>query len=717
MTELIRYLKVLYRNKYILIFFPLLTMGIVYYFGRSVADQYKSQSRIATGLVDKSAQVLDGEESEQESEINRKFDSMIQMMYLKKILDQVSYALVLHDLQTTPDKAFRGDADPLSALSVQEKSRAIAIFKKKYQSREELSLGNAEEKKLRELLEDLEIDDLSIQKDLAVYRKSNSDYITIEYEAPAPLMSAFIVNTLGDEFILYYSSRIAGSNNKAVGFLYEFMIQKQEALAANINVLKEYKIKNRVLNLNEQAKTLYGQIADFETRREVIQKDIQAYTAAIRNIDKKFDPTDRRFMESAMSKTNQEIVQTKERLKIANENYIRNNFDVKLKPAVDSLKNKLDKEISSGIDKYAYSPLAVRENLINQKLSLEISLEMALNSSASVLRELDRLNTKFDRLVPNEAKVQEYESSIEIASKEYIEALQRYNEKRMGANFPTKLQVIERAMPGLKLPSKKKILVLAAGIACFSLCLLVFFVIYFFDESIREPEQLANSTNRPVLGQLNVVKDGLNKDKIFDASPSEESLRLYHSLIRSLRYELLNDSKEGAKVFTVSSLCNGEGKTSVVLGLAWAFARTNKRVLIIDGNFGQPELTTLVQSEKFAEFDETHLWPKELDSEGGGISLLGNEGGDVSIMEIVQEQELKKKFQYLRSYYDIILVEADSFSSYNKAKEWTAFSDYLLMVFESGKSIKGSQRHTIQYLKSLDSTFVGWVLNKRMNIS
>jgi Mrp family chromosome partitioning ATPase len=342
---------------------------------------------------------------------------------------------------------------------------------------------------------------------------------------------------------------------------------------------------------------------------------------------------------------------------------------------------------------------------------------MSLNSSTSIQRELDRLNTKFDGLVPNEAKVQEYESSIDIASKEYIEALQLYNEKRMGANFPIRLQVIERAMPGLKMPSKKKILILVAGIACFSLCLLVFFVVYFFDMSIREPDQLANSTNMQVLGHLNIVNGGLDKDKIYDHSPSEESLRLYHSLIRSLRYELLNEGNEGAKVITVSSLCKREGKTSVVLGLAWAFARISKRVLIIDGNFGQPELSTLGHGEKFAEFDETHFWPEELDSETWGISILGNDGGDVSVLEIVDEKELKKKFQYLRSYYDIILVEADPLSSLNKAKEWTSFSDHLLMVFESGKTIKSSQMGTIKYLESLGSTFSGWVLNKRTSLS
>lgn len=714
MSELIRFLQVLYRYKVFVIMVPLITMVGVYLITRKLPNVYKSQARIATGLVDKSAQVLPPNVPDQGSEVDRKVESMIQMMLLKKMLDQVSYALILHDLTAPAGKAFRGDSEVMEEMSSAERNLALVAFRQKAQKKEELDPSKPLDKKLLDLLEDLGYDAESLAEKILVYRSSEtSDYIMVEYEAPTPEMSAYTINTLCKEFIAYYSTRVMEANNKAAEFLYEAMLQKQVALNDQINALKNYKIQNRLLNLDDQAASVYGQLTDFETRREDIQKDIQAYSAAIRNIDKKFDPADRRYMESAVSDINQDIVDIKQRLKAANDAYIRSDYNPRLKPAVDSLRNQLERGINAGTDKYAYNPLVVKENLVTQRLTMENSLEMAISSAKSVQDEIDRLNRKFDNLVPTEAKVQEYQANIEIANKEYMEALQRYNARRLEANFPMALQVVEPALPGTKQPSKKMILVLASGVASLSLCLMVFFLIYYLDNSIRDSYQLANATGLPVLGHLNAVPGGLDRQKLWDDSVQSAPMRLFHSLIRSIRYELLNTEFNTSKVICVSSLVNGEGKSIVVLGLAWAFSKISKKVLIIDGNFDHSELSALSQL-KF-----TDVWAQGPLPNGarGSIDILGNSGGDVSLLELGSAQVLQERFQFLRSHYDVILIEADSFMALNKAKEWIAYSDLLLMVFESGKTITSTQEPAIDYLKSLGNAFSGWVVNKKTGFS
>lgn len=714
MSELVRYLQVVYRYKVFLIVVPLLTMVGVYFITKGMSDVYKSQARIATGLVDKSAQVLIPNLPEQSSEVDRKIESMIQMMLLKKMIDQVSYALLLHDLTVPAEKAFRADSEVLEEMSGAERNLVVAMVRQKYQKKEELIPSNPADKKLEELLEDLEFDAESLMEKLSIYRSNEvSDYITVDYEASSSEMAAFVINTLCKEFITYYSARIVESTNKAIEFLYNAMLQKQAALNDNITALKNYKIQNRLLDLGDQASSVYGQLTDFETRREEIQKDIQAYSAAIRNIDKKFDPADRRYLESAVSDINQDIVDIQQRLKAANDAYIRSDYNPRLKPAVDSLKSKLEREINAGTDKYAYNPLVVKENLVTQRLNMENSLEMAISSAESIQDEIDRLNRKFDNLVPTEAKVQEYQANIEIANKEYMEALQRYNARRLEANFPVSLQVVEPALPGTKQSSKKLILVLASGVASLSLCLLVFFVIYYLDGSIRDSYQLANATGLPVLGHLNAVPGGLDRQRLWDDSAHSAPMKLFHSLIRSVRYELLSTELDTSKIICVSSLGNGEGKTVVVLGLAWAFSKISKKVLIIDGNFDHSELSLLSQL-KF-----TDVWAQGPLPNGarGSIDILGNSGEDVSLLELGSGQVLQERFQFLRSHYDVILIEADSFKALNKAKEWISYSDYLLMVFESGRTITSTQEPAIDYLKSLGSTFSGWVVNKKTGFS
>ncbi|WP_216074478.1 hypothetical protein, partial [Acinetobacter baumannii] len=66
------------------------------------------------------------------------------------------------------------------------------------------------------------------------------------------------------------------------------MKQKYEVMNEKMQELRDYKIKNRVLNLNEQSRILFSQITDFETRLQAAKKDVAAYNAGIDGVNAKF---------------------------------------------------------------------------------------------------------------------------------------------------------------------------------------------------------------------------------------------------------------------------------------------------------------------------------------------------------------------------------------------------------------------------------------------
>ena len=716
MTELLQFFRLLYKNRLTLILVPLLTLVACFFLVRELPDQYKSHGSIATGLVDKTEQVLPDGDSEQESEINRKFDNLIQMMTLKKVLDQVSYQLILHDLKVPVDNTFRKASPSLRDLSQAERKNAIAVFTKKLKLREELFLQQKGEKALHDLLEDMQYDHVSLQEKITIYRLRSSDYINIDYEAEKPELTAFVINTLGNEFISFYSSRLSDNNQKAISFLGSFLTQKRDALNGKMNELRNYKIQNRVLNLNEQARSLYGQIADFETKREAAEKDVLAYAAAVKNIDNKFNPADRRYLESSLTGINQNIVASKQQLKALNDAYIRSNFEPKYKASMDSIQNKLTLKIHEATDSYIYSPLVVKENLVAQKLNMEIALELSTNSIGSILKELRRLNTKFDGLVPNEAKIQEFETSIDIASKEYIEALQRFNNATLESSFPAQLKFIEKAMPGSVQPSKKMVLLILSGIISLSFCLFVFFILFYLDKSVRYPIQLANETDIPVLGYLNYVNEGLNLSQLQNEISGDKSMKRFRDLVRSVRYEVDIEHTD-PKIVSVTSLGDGDGKTLLVLSLAWAFSKVNKTVLVIDGNFDRPQVTKLNHGTIFLEdfFGDANVVGPSASK--GEISFLGNKGMDISLAEIASQNVIREKFYYLKTQFDVILIETDSLVSMNKAKEWVSFTDIVVGVFEAGRSIHAEDKSKLDYLRNLGSKMSGWVLTGAKDIS
>ncbi len=713
MTEVVQFLRLLQRNKVTLILVPLITVIVCYFLVRRLPDTYESHARIATGLVDKTDQVVTRAKDEQDQAIARKFESLIQVMRLKRTLDQVSYRLILNDLKGLKDSTWREPVRALEEMSKADKAKAITLITQKYQKREELFLWKPEEKKLNDIIVDMGYGANTLREKLTIYRTGVGDYIDIEYEAEHPDLAAYVINTLAQEFISDNSSRVVGNNKKTIDFLQSFMMQKLNALNERMNTLKNFKIQNRVLNLNEQAKSIYGQMADFETRRQIAQKDIIAYSAAIGNIDRRFNPTERKYFESAMTDINQKIIATKSNLKALNERYIVSNFDNRIKFSLDSLRGRLSEEINEATDKYAYNPMVVKQDLVTQKLTMEISLELAKNSVASIQGELDRLNHKFDGLVPNEAKIQEYETSIDIASKEYIEALQRYNEASLEFSFPVYLRLIERAMPGDVQASKKMVLVILSGVISFTFCVFVFFILFYLDKSIRYPLQLANETGKPVLGYLNALDKDSNLSLSGMNASDDKAVRLYKNLVRSIRYELDNEMSD-PKIISVTSLGYGVGKTPFVIALAWAFSKINKTVLIIDGNFAQPDISKLnADSTPFESFVKSNNLPE---ATPGQISILGAKTEDISVLELADEKVIGERLQALKTRFDIILIETDSLRSMNRAKEWVTFSDLVVAVFAAGRSIGAEDQSKIQYLNGLNGKFAGWVLTNTESI-
>ncbi|PWJ58775.1 Mrp family chromosome partitioning ATPase [Dyadobacter jejuensis] len=716
MNEFLLFFRLLYRNKWKIILIPLGTLIVCYFLVKELPSDYTSHGSLATGLVDKTEEIISIGEEDQESEINRKFENLIQMLRQKRILSQVSYALLIHELEAKPVDQFRVPVEGIKKMNAAEKAKYIRLLKQKLSRREDLLPGNPENNFLIAVLKEMSFDPQSLSGVYTIFRQGNSDYISIDATAHTPQESEFLVNSLIEHFVGFVSNRLVDNNEKAMEFLANFLEGKRSALTERMNVLREFKIRNRVLNLNEQARSLYGQIAEYEAKREIAGKEILAYSEEIRKIDKKFDPKERRYLEKSISNVNQQIVSSKERLRALNQAYVASNFSPTIKQQLDSTQHILNEQIAQVSDQYLYDPLILKDKLVTQKLTAELALDLAGNSIQSINKELQRLNKKFDELVPNEAQIQELETGITIATSEYMEALQRYNDVALASSFPVRLKPAEQAMPGNLKPSKKIIILALSGIVSFSFCIFFFFIVWYFDKSIRYPLQLASQTQVPVLGYLNYIPSPAELLKL-DQSTSSKAMNQYQKLMRSIRYEV-DESKVDPKVVVVTSLGEGEGKSTLSTGLSWAYNKINKRVLLIDGNLTNPSITAEHGPSVFLENIKEQL-PAALTmpSEMQHVSTVGNLGGDISLQELLTRDERSLLMDFAKTHFDVILIDSESLEARNKAKEWIDHADVVLAVYAAGKTLDQDDLTRIEYLKRLEGKFAGWVLTGTRDIT
>ena len=706
MEEIVKFYQFLLRYRIVLIVVPVITVIIAYFLVRNLPNVYVSTAQIATGIVDNTQPSVFAQASGlQESKINQDFSNLLQMMQMERIVGQVSYKLILNDLTTS--KPFRPKSPLLKELNQYALKHAVEVYTKKYKARESLNLWDSDQNGLHRVLASMGYDQGSLKNKLRTYRVGTSDFIQIDFESENPELSAFVVNTLTREFIDYYTSLTNENRVKSLNFLKNLTETKNKDLNDKVQKLQSYKIANKVLNLNEQSSQLYTQILEYTNRKQEAIKNVAAYQGAVNNIDRQFSPNDRRYIEASMTRVNQQILQSKENLRTLYDRYIDSDFDQQYKNAIDSTQDVLSGQINTLSDKYIVNPLSTKQSLIQQKMNLQIQLDLAKYSINAITSQINQLTGQFNRLVPHEAVVQSLERDIEVASKEYLDVLQRYNQVSMEADFSTKLKQVQQATPGFPQASKKLLLVIISGVISFIFCLAVIFLIFFFDKSIRTPKELALKTDIPVLGHLNLFEEFSLE---FIRGNETSGLVKLKDQLRSLRFEIEKEMEEGNRILAVTSLVPLEGKTFSILGLAYSFSQMNKKVLVIDGNFTEPVISSMSKPDAYLE---DVLINNNVDFISfKSITVLGNKGSEKTLLELTTKDKVSRLFQSLKPHFDIIFIETPALNTALQGREWFQFSQKIMGVFEAGKSISNHEEEFIDYFRSLKGTFIGWIFNK-----
>ncbi|WP_256006496.1 exopolysaccharide transport family protein [Pedobacter deserti] len=708
MDEIKIFLKLLLRYKLVLIIVPAVTVIITFFLVRNMPDVYVADAQISTGIVDDTQNpVLAGLEVPKTFQVNQEFSNLVEMMRMSRILDLVSYRLIINDLTTS--KPFRPRSQAIKETSTYNLTRAVGVYRDKYNRREGLNLWDKDQSGMYRILRSMGYDSESLRDKLRINRAGDSDFINIEFSSENAELSAFVVNTLSAEFIKYYAYLLDVNQQKAGTFLSTLLEEKRIMMNKRIDSLRNYKIKNRVLNLDEQSKQIYSQITTYNDRKQQLAEGIAAKSGALIEIDRKFSPSERGYLESTMVKLNQRLANTREELKALNDRYITNDFDPEYKESIDSANQVLNGQINESLDQFIYSPLIPKQELIQRKVNLEVELDLARYSVGMLERELGKLNSEFDKLVPFDASVQSMERDVEVSTQEYLDVLNKYNQNRLQSSFSIKLSQVQTAMPGLPEPSKKMLLVILGGVISLMFCVTILFLMYYFDKRVILTKHLKSVTSAPVLGEINHVDSRkIDLRGIWTETSMSEAEIKFRDQLRSLRSQI--DKRLDGKILTVTSLGRGEGKSFMTLSLAFAWEMTKKKVLIIDGNFTNPYIGQTSNTKFYVEdFLNGTLALSELQSRS--VTILGNRGGDPSLMEVASFKFIRERFDEVKSLFDLVIIETAPLDSTFHSKEWLMFADNVVAVFEYGSLLNEVKKENIEVLKENDR-FLGWIFNK-----
>ncbi len=713
------FLKYLLRFKWLIIIVPLVFACVTYFLVKKLPKTYVSSALVSTGLTSQYKQTaLTSQGGLDYSKLSQQFSNLMEMMKSKRSLDALSYKLILHDLKN-PQQAFKEPSDLVKKLSASDVQLAINEYEKRLAARSLISVtDNGNRIKLFDILKASGYDEASLQSSLNVGRNGESDMIKIDFQSASPELSAYVVNTFSRDFIAYYTNLAVAGQSETLAILDSLLQQKQiemqrKGAAAQGSIAGAASQAAGASNSQRQSDIAISRSAEAESQRLAYVRQINSIKGVIADIDAKLKGQGG-YLNQNESSDNTAIVDIDNKIRVANQKWINNNFRAQDKSSVDSLQRIKERLTSRSSGSGNLNPSVVRQDLLSQRLKLEGDLASAQSALETVNQQIASM-PKSTGAAAVAGPAQNIIREAEIASADYQNIQTQYNQAKLMAQTSNTLAIAEPGLPGPPQKSKNILYVGFSGVSGLLVCLLTLFITFALNKTVDNKERLEAVTQQQVLGCLNFLSE-TDKDlrSIWKDEGGVKDYTTYKELLRSLRFEINQHLSENNNVLGITSLGKGDGKTFLAGGLSYAFAMMGKNVLLIcekDGNMldlvTNKKKTEPAPTQKFESF----LVKKEIQVEDRITILNRSTNSSNSLLELKDAKSLIAGFEVLKETFDVVIIDIDSSQDMHNVKEWMMFCDRSVAVYASGAKFDDSSRSFINYLSSQPG-FLGWVLNK-----
>lgn len=228
---------------------------------------------------------------------------------------------------------------------------------------------------------------------------------------------------------------------------------------------------------------------------------------------------------------------------------------------------------------------------------------------------------------------------------------------------------------------------------------------------IRTEEDLTSVTSYPVLG--NLYKIDRNSDPLVVLNnPNSIQAEGYRGLRTSIEYSSFDNK---IKTLLITSSQPSEGKSVTTANLALAYARAEKKTLIIDCDLRKP-----TQHKKFSVINNIGLSDVLVGNKALVLAIQSiDENLDIlpagSVVpnpaELVSSQAMTNLIDKLKAQYDFIVIDSPPALVVSDAQTLATKVDGVVIVAKANFSKKNSIRNAKKSLELVNANIIGTVLN------
>jgi capsular exopolysaccharide synthesis family protein len=187
---------------------------------------------------------------------------------------------------------------------------------------------------------------------------------------------------------------------------------------------------------------------------------------------------------------------------------------------------------------------------------------------------------------------------------------------------------------------------------------------------------------------------------------------------RSLRFNIeFSATDRKIKTITITSANRGEGKTTIALNLAVAYAQIGKKVVLLDANLRTPSIHLAFggdNSRGLTNYLTKRSAASEIIQESyiENLSFIMSGPIPTNPSELLASEQMNLLLAELKMNYDMIIVDTPAVLSLTDAKIMATKCDGVLLVVEYGKLKQNVAKRVKEELLLTKATLMGVVMNK-----
>ncbi len=730
--DFIYLLRILLKRKWIILGAALSAGIVAWYFTRNEEKKYRSSAQISTGFTISDEIKVGNDNNFSFYEADTKFNNAIVTFLSPRVINLLSYTLILHDLENPHPFTWLKEQDKKSPLYKEvNPSYAATEFSDNLESMNMLSSFNPEQKKLLEYLNLYGYDYNSLTKNLNIYRVQRTDYIQIEYTSGNPELSAFVVNTIFQQFLRYYNTVRSRKSQESIDTLRSLMEKKKQELDSKNSLLRGEEPSNLASENTHKLdiiSNLEKTLTDERTKQTTHYYDLRKVNQRLADMGVGTQGTT-----APPDNNNSETLILRKAMNDAYAAYVNGgSSDKSLLAKYNSLKTQYQtKIINSGSpeatdDKNA-DPEGKKNALIEQRNDLSLDIQASASNISDLEGRISQLKGNAQQDASKGVAIETLMKDADQSNKEYLAAKQKYNEAMDITNSSlSNFRQILLGQPAIEPEPSKKLLVIAmASIGVLLTTMVIIVLLAYFDASVKTPVIFGKTVNLKLISMVNFMNLKQKNLAELVAAPDlnydpkdKERHNVFRESLRKLRYEI---EISGKKIFLFTSTKKGEGKTTLIQALSFSMSLSKKKVLIIDTNFCNNDLTLALDAAPILEkivpndrSDEALLEQiRNLSKDVGmnSVYIIGSKGGDYTPSEILPRKNLLHHLQALTAEYDYIFLEGPPLNDFSDSKELVQYVDGVIAVFSANHIIKQIDKESMSFFRTLNGKFTGSILN------